>query len=260
MIAGDLAVELDLFSYFIFIASAFAAGFIDAIAGGGGLITVPTLLAMGMPVHLALGTNKLQASLGCLSAALRFGLSGLINFKEIATGILFTFIGSFIGTKVILYLDAGFLSYIIPVMLLGIFIYTIFSHKVGENDKHAKLKPAIFWVIFGFSIGFYDGFFGPGTGSFWTFSLVAILGLNMKKAVANTKALNLTSNIVSFATFAISSNVLWQVGFLMGISAIIGAFLGASLAIKKEIKFIRSIFLFVVGVTILKLIFDAVFK
>ncbi|BCX79680.1 TSUP family transporter [Campylobacter sp. 19-13652] len=253
-------MELDLFSYFIFILSAFTAGFIDAIAGGGGLITVPTLLAMGMPPHLALGTNKLQASLGCLAAAIKFGLSGLINFKEIISGILFTFMGSFVGTRVILHLDAGFLRYIIPVMLVAIFIYTIFSHKVGESDKKAKLKPAIFWVIFGFSIGFYDGFFGPGTGSFWTFSLVAILGLNLKKAVANTKALNLTSNIVSFATFAISSNVLWKVGFLMGTAAIIGAFLGASLAIKREIKFIRGVFLFVVGITILKLIFDIIFK
>lgn len=253
-------MELDLFAYFVFVLAAFTGGFIDAIAGGGGLITVPTLLAMGVPAHIALGTNKLQGSLGCIAATIKFALNGLIDFRQIALGVLFTLIGSFIGTRVILFLDPGFLRYIIPVMLTAIFIYTIFSHKVGESDKSARLNSNIFWFIFGLGLGFYDGFFGPGTGSFWTFSLVAVLGLNMKKAIANTKALNLTSNIVSFITFAISGNMLWGVGILMGIAAIAGAFLGAGLAIKKEVKFIRNLFLCVVGATILKLLFDAIFK
>lgn len=249
-------MELDFFAYFIFILAAFSGGFIDAIAGGGGLITVPALLAMGIPAHMALATNKLQASMGSLTASLRFFFKGLIDFKSIIWGVIFALIGSLCGTWLILYLNPNFLKYIIPALLGAILIYTIFSPKIGEKDRQAKIKPHIFYPVFGFVIGFYDGFFGPGAGSFWTFSLVMLLGLNMKTAVANTKALNFSSNIISFAAFAFSGSMLWKVGLLMGLAGMAGAFLGSSMVIKKEVKFIRGIFLCVVAATIIKLIFD----
>lgn len=249
-------MEFEIYAYFVFFFAAFFGGFIDAIVGGGGLITLPALMAMGVPPHVALATNKLQGSFGTLTATINFAKKGMINFNEILIGIVFTFIGTCIGTYLILLLNADFLRLIIPFLLIFIFIYTLFSPKVGESDRHSRLKPKIFYSLFGLILGFYDGFFGPGAGSFWTFSMVALIGLNMKKAVAHTKALNLTSNAVSLAVFVLGGEILWFVGFLMAFGQILGAFAGSNLVVKKEVKFIRTMFLCVVFATIVKLIWD----
>lgn len=249
-------MEFELFAYFVFFGAAFLGGFIDAIAGGGGLITLPALMAMGVPPHMALATNKLQGSFGSFTATLNFAKKGLINFNEISIGIIFTFIGASLGAYLILLLNADFLKAVIPFLLIFIFIYTLFSPNIGEGDKGYRIKPNIFYIFFGLLLGFYDGFFGPGAGSFWTFSLVALIGLNMKKAVANTKALNFTSNIVSLGVFIIGGQILWLVGIIMATGQIIGAWVGSNLVVKKEVKFVRTMFLFVVGATIIKLIWD----
>ena len=155
-------MEFDLLSYILFFVAAFLGGFIDAIAGGGGLITLPAIMAMGVPPHLALGTNKLQGVFGSFTATLNFTKKGLINYKECFVGIVFTFIGALIGATLILFLNANFLKIIIPFLLIAIFIYTLFMPKIGENDRAAKMNERLFYVIFGLILGFYDGFFGPG--------------------------------------------------------------------------------------------------
>ena len=249
-------MEFDLLSYTVFFVAAFLGGFIDAIAGGGGLITLPAIMAMGVPPHLALGTNKLQGVFGSFTATLNFTKKGLINYKECFVGIVFTFIGALIGATLILFLNANFLKIIIPFLLIAIFIYTLFMPKIGENDGAARLNEGLFMVIFGLVLGFYDGFFGPGAGSFWMFAMVALIGLNLKKAVAHTKALNFTSNIVALGVFVAGGQILWLVGFLMAVGQILGAYFGSNLVIKKEVKFIRTMFLIVVAATICKLLFD----
>lgn len=249
-------MEFDLLSYAIFFVAAFLGGFIDAIAGGGGLITLPAIMAMGVPPHLALGTNKLQGVFGSFTATLNFTKKGLIDYKECFIGIVFTFIGALIGATLILFLNANFLKIIIPFLLIAIFIYTLFMPKIGESDRAAKMNERLFYVIFGLVLGFYDGFFGPGAGSFWMFAMVALIGLNLKKAVAHTKALNFTSNIVALGVFIIGGQILWLVGFLMAVGQILGAYFGSNLVIKKEVKFIRTMFLIVVAATICKLLFD----
>ncbi|WP_103615589.1 TSUP family transporter [Campylobacter concisus] len=249
-------MEFDLLSYTVFFVAAFLGGFIDAIAGGGGLITLPAIMAMGVPPHLALGTNKLQGVFGSFTATLNFTRKGLINYKECFIGIVFTFIGAVIGATLILFLDATFLKIIIPFLLTAIFFYTLFMPKIGENDRAAKMNERLFYVVFGLTLGFYDGFFGPGAGSFWMFAMVALIGLNLKKAVAHTKVLNFTSNIVALGVFIIGGKVLWVVGFLMAVGQILGAYFGSNLVIKKEVKFIRTMFLIVVAATICKLLFD----
>lgn len=253
-------MDFELYQYVILIAAAFFGGFVDSIAGGGGLISLPVLMAVGIPPHLALGTNKLQGGMGTLMAATKFTLKGLVSFKEIFLGILFTFIGSMLGSSAVLFLDAKFLSYIVPFIMLGIFIYTIKSPNLGDGDGKAKISPKIFYTSFGFVIGFYDGFFGPGAGSFWTFAIIYFLGLSMKNAVANTKVLNLTSNLVALSIFLSKNEVLFKVGLIMGLGSLVGAYLGSNMVIKKDIKFIKIIFLSVVAVTILKLLFDIFFK
>jgi uncharacterized membrane protein YfcA len=250
-------MEFDLYYYLIFFLAGLLAGFVDSIAGGGGIITVPVLLASGMPPHIALATNKLQSSFGSFTASTNYIRKGLVKLKDVYMGIIFTFIGASFGTYSILLMDAAILSKIIPIMLVLIFFYTLFTPKLGAEDRHHRLKPNLFYLIFGITIGFYDGFFGPGTGSFWTIAIVMLLGLNLKSATAQTKIMNFTSNIVSLGVFIIGGHVLWSVGILMGFGQMLGAFLGSSLVVKKDVQFIRVFFLCIVGITILKLIYDS---
>jgi len=249
-------LEFEAYFYVIFLIAGFSAGFVDSIAGGGGIITIPVLLASGMPPHIALATNKLQSSFGSFTASANYIRKGLVSLKEVYLGIIFTFVGAALGAKTILLLDANLLVKMIPIMLVIIFFYTLFSPKLGVEDRHSVLKPAIFYFVFGISIGFYDGFFGPGTGAFWTIAFVSFLGVNLKKATAQTKIMNFTSNIVSLGVFLLSGNMLFIVGFIMGAGQILGAYLGSSLVAKKDVGFIRVFFLTIVAITILKLLYD----
>ena len=253
-------MEFEFYYYLIFLATGVIAGFIDSIAGGGGIITIPVLLASGMPPHIALATNKLQGTFGSGMASFNFIRKGFIHWREVAIGVWYTFIGAALGTYAILLLDASVLAKTIPLMLVAIFVYTLLSPKMGENDRHAYLGQHLFFLIFGLGIGFYDGFFGPGTGTFWTIALVALLGLNLKKATAQTKVMNFTSNVVSLAVFLYSGNVLLLVGLLMGIDQLIGAYVGSNMVIHKEVKFIRLFFLTMVALTLIKLIYGSYFS
>lgn len=242
----------------LFLAGGFA-GFVDSIAGGGGIITVPTLLAVGIPPHQALATNKLQSSLGSLTATMTYANKGLMKPRDLFTGVLFSFLGGVAGSIMVQFFSAGFLEKMIIVMLIVLFIYTAMSPKLGFEQTQHKLNHKLFYTIFGLLIGFYDGFFGPGTGSFWTIALVLLLGLDLKQATAQTKLFNFTSNIVSLAVFIYSGLVLWTAGLTMGVGQIIGAYLGSTLVSKKEVHFIRIFFLIVVAATIIKLSLDTIF-
>lgn len=251
--------EFEFYFYVIFLFAGLLAGFIDSIAGGGGIITVPVLLASGMPPHVALATNKLQSSFGSFTASLNYISKGLVSLKDVFWGVFFTFCGAVMGTYSILLLDARILAKIMPMLLIAIFLYTLFTPKLGNEDRRHVVSPNIFYLVVGLAIGFYDGFFGPGTGSFWTIAFVTLLGLNLKSATARTKIMNFTSNIVSLGVFILGGKVLWSVGILMGLGQIFGAYIGSSLVVKKDTSFIRGFFLFVVGCTILKLVYDVYF-
>ncbi len=250
-------MELDIFTLFLLFGAGCFAGFVDSIAGGGGIITLPVLLAVGVPPHQALATNKLQSSFGSFTAALNYAKKGLMNPKKLFLGVLFTFIGAVSGAYAVQFFDAKRLESMIIVMLIVIFLYTLASPNLGKIHTVAKIKNGLFYTLFGLLIGFYDGFFGPGTGSFWTIALILLLGLDLKSATAQTKLFNFTSNVASLAMFIYAGLVLWVAGLIMGVGQIIGAYLGSSLVAKKEVKFIRVFFLIVVGVTILKLLFFA---
>jgi uncharacterized membrane protein YfcA len=242
----------------LFVAGAMA-GFIDSIAGGGGIISVPLLLAVGIPPHQALATNKLQSSCGSLTAAMNYTQRGLMKPHELLTGLLFSFIGAVIGAVAVQLFQAGFLENLIIIMLVVLFAYTALSPQLGFTRQEQKVKKGIFYTLFGLLIGFYDGFFGPGTGSFWTIALVVLLGLDLKQATAQTKLFNVTSNLVALAVFITSGLVLWFPGLAMGIGQVIGAYCGSTLVTKKEVHFIRIIFLIVVGATIIKLVVSRFF-
>ena len=246
-----------LIHYLIFFITGIVAGFIDSIAGGGGIITVPVLLSFGIPPHYALGTNKLQGSFGSFTAAFNYRRKGLVSFSDIKTAILFTAIGAFTGAVTIQFLSAQFLNIIIPIFLCVIFFYTIFSPNLGEKTRKPLINKNIFYVTAGLVMGFYDGFFGPGTGSFWVIGIVMIIGLDLKKATAFTKFTNFTSNFVALIFFIIGGKVLFLVGICMGTGQVIGAFAGSRLVILKNVSFVRGFFIVIVAVTLLKLIYTS---
>lgn len=238
----------------LFLAGLFA-GTIDAIAGGGGLISLPVLLSIGMPPHLAFGTNKLQGMAGTFFAALKYYKHGYIDKNKILFGILFGLFGGIAGSVAAQIINSEILRQIIPLFLGIIFLYTLFSPKLGANDNQAKMSEFWFYLVFGFLLAFYDGFLGPGTGSFWVFVLTFFLGFNLIKATAYTKIFNLNSSFIAMICFAVGHNIDYRIGLVMAAGQILGGRLGAHLAIHKGVKLIRPIFLSVVSITIAVLIY-----
>ncbi len=251
MISFQMTPEMFLFLFLI----GFCAGFVDSIAGGGGLIALPALLSVGLPVHLALGTNKLQSSFGSFSAAYNYVQRGEVRLGECGPGILFTLVGAMIGAWAIQQLDAIFVRHLIPILLTVVLFYTLFSRKLGYEERDPKMGRSLFFLIFGMGLGFYDGFFGPGTGSFWAAAFLILLGFNMTKAAGSTKVMNFTSNIVSLCVFAWGDKIVYSVGISMAIGQTIGARMGSSLAIRKGAGFIRPVFMAIVFLTIVRLVY-----
>lgn len=246
-------MELGLTQYLILIAGATLSGFVDSIAGGGGIISIPLLLSVGIPPHAAIATNKLQASFGSFTSMMRYRQSGLFTFNTLIEGILCTAIGATTGAFLIQRIQADALGKVIPFVLLALLVYTIMSPKLGAADTKAKVSEKLIFVMFGLVLGFYDGFFGPGTGSFWTLALASLAGYNLKKATATTKVMNFTSNCISLIVFLLGGKVLFIVGFLMGAGQLTGAWVGTHLVIKKGTNFIRIFFILVVAATIINL-------
>lgn len=200
----------------------FVAGTVDAISGGGGLISVPALILGGYPVAIALGTNKLQASIGTASAAYHYYEKGLLEIEPVIKGLIFGFIGASLGTITAVFIHPLFFEKFIPLAMFAILLYVIFSPQLGLQDTHARLKANHFYMLFGFGLGFYDGFFGPATGTFWIFSLVFFLGFNLARASAFAKIFNLKSNLIALAWFAFFHQVDFKLGFFNGNGAICG--------------------------------------
>ncbi len=240
--------------YALALAAGAAAGLVDAIAGGGGMITVPTLLALGLPPHLALGTNKLQSTFGSATAALRYRGHGLVRVREVWFGVLMTACGAAVGTIAVQFLDAQVLRRIVPVLLCAVFVYFLVMPRPRAQAQHARLPHYLFYSMCGLAIGFYDGFFGPGTGSFWALALVSLASVPLLQATAITKVMNCTSNAVALLAFMLGGNVVWGIGLVMGVGEICGAWLGTHLALRRGARFIRIVLLVVVAATIAYLV------
>jgi len=237
--------------------AAFCGGFVDAIAGGGGLICLPALVAAGLPPAEALATNKLQGSFGTLSSTINYAQKGHVNIREMGQGIAFTFVGSALGTLAVQVMDPALLKQIIPFLLIGAALYFVFGHQATDEDRQHRMEPLPFYFLVGTSCGFYDGFFGPGTGSFFTLAFVALLGFNLIKATAHTKLLNLTSNVASLIFFAIGGYVVWSVGLVMALGQFTGARLGSHMAMTHGAKLIRPILVGVSVIMTAKIIYDS---
>jgi uncharacterized membrane protein YfcA len=231
----------------------FVAGFVDSIAGGGGIVSLPALLAAGLPPHLALGTNKLQACLGTTMAATRYARRGWLVARELPLGIACTAAGSLTGAALVTHLSSMWLARAIPWLLVAIFVYVLRAPRIGDSSHAAKTPAGVFGALAGLALGFYDGFFGPGTGSFWMIAFVALRGFSFPQATAQTKAMNLTSNLVALAWFGAHGAVVWPLGLCVGAANVAGAAVGSSLAVERGAPLIRAFFLVAVAATLLHL-------
>ena len=215
------------------------AGFVDSIAGGGGLLTVPALLWAGLPPAAAIATNKLQATFGSFSAAVRFIRSGEVDPRAMKAEIACALAGGLAGAIVLQWIDAGIMRDVIPFLLIGIALYLLLSPKAGDLDAHRRMGDTAFALVACTGIGFYDGIFGPGTGTFFAIAFVTLLGFNLRKATAHTKVLNFTSNIASLIGFLAGGAILWTVGLVMAVGATLGAQLGAHMVIRNGARLVR---------------------
>jgi uncharacterized membrane protein YfcA len=221
-------------------AVAVLTGFIDAIAGGGGLIMMPTMLWAGLPPHLALGTNKVQSLAGTSTACSNFLRRGQLDWRANLPTAIIVFAGAAAGSVVVQLIKPASLQLIVPILLLAAAAYVIFSPRMTDEDAHQRLTQRGYAPVSG-GIGFYDGFFGPGTGSFFVTSLVALRGLGLTRATGTTKLLNASSNLGSLIVFAAGGKVIWLLGLCMAAGAMLGGWLGSHYAMKHGARLIRPL-------------------
>ncbi|KQM96457.1 TSUP family transporter [Sphingomonas sp. Leaf25] len=246
---------MDFQSILALMAVAFVAGTIDAMAGGGGLLTIPALLAAGVPPVAALGTNKLQSACGTAGAAWAFWRDGQIDVRRFMRPALASFAGAGVGAALVQTIDPSFLAGLLPILLVAMAAYFLFGPRLSDVDTHVRLAPAgLLLAVAG--IGLYDGFFGPGTGSFFTLLLVTAAGLGATRAVAHTKLLNLASNLAGLAVLVMGGAVWWGLGLAMAVASVAGGQLGARLAIRWGGRAIRPLLVVLSLALTVKLVAD----
>jgi uncharacterized protein len=232
---------MPLETFALLVAAAFAAGFVDSIAGGGGLVTVPALLLAGLDPALALGTNRLQSLFGSGSATISYAAKGHVDLGKLAPTALLSLAGAACGAGLALALPTAVLASLLPFLLVAIAIYFAVRPGLSDADSGRRLSPRLFALVVVPLIGAYDGLFGPGTGSFFMLSFVTLAGFGVLKATAHTKLLNFASNVGGFLVFASFGSVLWPLGLAMGAAQFAGARLGASFAMRFGARLIRPL-------------------
>ena len=234
----------------------FISGFLNAIAGGGGLLTLPILLWAGIPPIQALATNKLQSVFGTLSSSINFFQKGFIDIKTIAPALLVAIVFSSLGTWGVQQISNETLQQLLPYFLIAIALYSWLSPSLSDTDMPPKVKRISFIVLSGAVIGFYGGFFGPGMGAIAAILVASLTGFNLKKATAHAKPLVLISNTTSLIIFIIGGKVLWIAGLCMAATQIVGARLGSNLVIYKGTKIIKPMLLLTTIAIAIKLLAD----
>ncbi|MCH1919308.1 TSUP family transporter [Shewanella sp. A3A] len=234
-------IELTLQLVLLLFAVAFVAGFIDSIAGGGGLITIPALMWIGLPPAAALATNKLQACGGSFFASWYFVRKGMVELKQMKLAIVCALVGSAVGTIAVQLVDGSVLKLLLPFLILAIGGYFLFSKKIADTDSARVLSPRAFAFTVGLGVGVYDGFFGPGTGSFFALGFVTLAGYGIAKATAHAKVMNFATNISSLLFFTLGGKVVWSMGLIMLAGQGLGATLGSRLVLTKGTKLIKPL-------------------
>lgn len=236
-------------------AASLCAGVVDAIAGGGGLVTLPALLATGLPPHIALGTNKGQSVFGAFAALMRFHRAGLVEKQLAKVGFPCGLMGSFAGAALVLLIKPEVLKPLVLGLLIAVAVFLTFRKTPRQQDRVVPSRERV-WAagaVIAFFIGAYDGFFGPGTGTFLIVAFSAVLGHGLAHASADAKVVNFASNIAAVTLFALKGVVLWRVSLPMAVAQFTGGWMGAHLAVKGGDKLVRRVVLLVVTALVVKL-------
>ena len=233
-------MDFGLDTYALLTLVAFIAGVIDAIAGGGGLLTLPAMLSFGIPPVAALATNKLQGSFSSATATLSFSAKKMIDWSTYGPQIAVILLLSGVAAWIVQSIETDVLELIVPVLLVAVAAYVLLSPRMTDEDVHQRLTPRGYLPVGG-AIGFYDGFFGPGTGNFFATSLVSLRGMGLIRATAHTKAFNFASNIGSLVVFLATGHAMILLGLCMAVGAAAGAFTGSHTAIRFGAKVIRPV-------------------
>ncbi|MDO5527994.1 MAG: TSUP family transporter [Paracoccus sp. (in: a-proteobacteria)] len=250
----DLTMELAA----ILILAAFAAGFVDAIAGGGGLITVPALMLAGVPPAQALATNKVQGVFGAATAALSYAARGHVDLRRQLGAAGIAFAAGLAGALCVSVIPAQALRYVLPVILIAIAAFFALKPGLDDMDRTARLTPLAFTALIVPLIAFYDGLVGPGTGAFFMIGFVTLAGYGILKATAHTKLLNFASNLGGLIGFALIGKPLWLLGLAMGAAQIAGAWVGARLAMRIGARIIKPLLVTASTLLALRLLWDLI--
>jgi uncharacterized membrane protein YfcA len=250
-------VDVSLLQLGLLFVAATTAGTIDAIAGGGGLITLPALLATGLPPHLALGTNKGQSVFGSFAALLRYHHAGLVSTQRAKIAFPMGLLGSLAGAAAVLLISRETLRPLVLILLISVAIFLVLYRRRDETRPIVPIaNPMLLSGIIALVIGSYDGFFGPGTGTFLIAAYVGLLGLTLPQATADAKVVNFASNLAAVAVFSSRGVVIWKIAVPMAVGQFIGGWLGAHIAVKGGAKVIRVVVLAVVIALSAKIAWD----
>ncbi|MDR2182903.1 MAG: TSUP family transporter [Clostridiales bacterium] len=229
----------------------FLGGFVDSVAGGGGLITVPAYVLTGMPIHMALGSNKFSSFLGTAFSVFNFMRNKKVYIKAVPVSVVFAVAGSALGTWVVLLVNPDVLRVVLIVIVPVVAVFVLVKKDFGSRDRSDTLKTRTILIgagIAAFVIGFYDGFFGPGTGTFLILIFTVFLRFDLVTANGNSKIINLSSNAGSLITFIANGQVAWQLAIFAGVFGVLGNFIGSSLAIKIGAKVIKPLLVVVLAI------------
>ena len=247
--------NLDVYIIVLLFFAALVAGFVDSIAGGGGMITIPALLLSGISPLQALATNKLQSTFGSFSATLHFYKKGFINLKFSLPFAIIAFVFSAIGTISVQFIRVDSLSKILPFLILIFGFYFLLAPNIGTTQKTKKASGTLLILAIA-GVGLYDGFFGPGTGSFFILALILVGGFELTQSLGQAKLYNFATNIASLIFFALGGHMLWWIGIVMALGQFIGANLGAKMAIRYGIRIVKPLIVAVSFLMAAKLLYE----
>ncbi len=247
---------MTIMTYLIVCPMVFLAGLVDAIGGGGGLISLPAYLIAGVPAHNAVATNKLSSASGTIVSTIRYYKNGFADIRLAIPGIIAALIGSQIGARIALLVDADLFSKMLLVVLPCIALYMLFKKDLQPKPDEiiGRKKQYIIVTIASLMLGAYDGFYGPGTGTFLILLYTGLAKMDVLTAGGNTKLVNLTSNISSLVVFLLGGVVYIPLGLAAGVFSILGHYIGAGLAMKNGSKFVRIVILIVIGLLFAKIL------
>lgn len=235
---------------------AFLAGFFDAIAGGGGLITLPALIVAGINPVNAIATNKVQAASATISATVAFARKGMIDWRASKKLVIFSIVGGMIGATLVSTINKGWLQAAVPVLLILVAFYFLFSPSLKNQNNSPKVALRTFAITLAPALGAYDGFFGPGVGSFFLIGFVALCGFEIMRAMSFTKLANAACNLGSLSVFVLSGLIIWPVALSMAIASFLGAQLGARAAVRVGARLVKPMIVLVCFALAFKLLSD----